>query len=71
MEFVFIVVNLATWNGIATSGGQNRLNVVAEVDVVDVTTVEETMEVEMEDKPIQEWLMHTLLKFKLRSWSLG
>jgi hypothetical protein len=41
--------------------------VVAEVDVVDVTTVEETMEVEMEDKPIQEWLMHTLLKFKLRS----
>jgi hypothetical protein len=36
--------------------------VVAEVDVVDVTTVEETMEVEME-----EWLMHTLLKFKLRS----
>jgi hypothetical protein len=66
MEFVFIVVNLATWNGIATSGRQNKLNVVAGVDVVDVTTVEETMEVEME-----EWLMHTLLKFKLRSWSLG
>jgi hypothetical protein len=38
--------------------------VVAEVDVVDVTMVGDTMEVEMEDKPIQP--MHTLLKCRLR-----